>query len=84
MILCSVCGSEIGIVSVGGLTNYVEFAVIGAKERLCMGEDSCFGWFSGYPWVLFEMGYLYSDLKPLQLTCIRVALRENYNSEVKT
>lgn len=64
---CSVCGSEIGAVKVGGLTSYVEFAVIGTEEHLCVGkEDSCFGWFSGYPWVLFEMGNLVSDLREPQ------------------
>ncbi len=51
--LCSVCGAQSG-----------DFAVVGANERLCMNRDGgCFAWFSGYPWVLFEMGYLVSDLR---------------------
>ena len=34
----------------------VDFAVVGKDENLCW--ETCFGWFSGYPWVLFERGIL--------------------------
>ncbi len=51
---CSVCDGDTGR----------DFAMVGVDERLCMvnGEKSagCFAWFSGYPWVLFEMGALVS------------------------
>ena len=33
-----------------------DYAIVAANEHLCLAE--CFGWFSGYPWVLFEMGML--------------------------
>ncbi len=57
---CSVCGAQVG-------AGHGDFAMVGANERLCMvnGEKSagCFAWFSGYPWVLFEMGSLVSNLR---------------------
>lgn len=47
------------------------FGVVAAGERLCMVNDevnaNCFGWFSGYPWVLFEAGQLTSDLREYDL-----------------
>ena len=46
---CSVCGRVM-----------TDYAVVGKDEQLCW--EKCFGWFSGYPWVLFEMGMLKSDL----------------------
>ena len=54
---CTVCGRDLK-----------DSAVVGRGEALCVGrEDSCFGWFSGYPWVLFEMGRLTSDLRNYNL-----------------
>ena len=56
--ICTVCGVA--------LTK--DKAIIGRGEALCVGrEDSCFGWFSGYPWVLFEDGRLTSDLRDYAL-----------------
>lgn len=54
---CAVCGQDMR-----------DKAVVGREEALCIGrEDSCFAWFSGYPWVLFEMGRLTSDLRDYAL-----------------
>ena len=44
---CSVCGEEV-----------TEYAHVGVTETLCLAGAECFAWFSGYPWVLFEMGTL--------------------------
>lgn len=50
-ITCSVCGEEVE-----------QYAIIGVTEFLCtVRDDSCFSWFSGYPWVLFEMGILTTE-----------------------
>jgi len=49
---CSVCGRKV-----------TEYALVGKDERLCLGGDgtSCYSWFGGYPWVLFEMGLLKTE-----------------------
>ena len=53
---CSVCGMQVG-------PGHDDFAVVGREEYLCASaQKSCFAWFSGYPWVLFEMGMLVSRL----------------------
>ena len=44
-----------------GRATLTDYAVVVGGERLCLIE--CFGWFSGYPWVLFEIGMLVSDLR---------------------
>ena len=47
---CDVCKLELSIKDMS--------AVVGSGCRLCMTGSNCFGWFSGYPWVLFERGIL--------------------------
>ena len=39
------------------------YGYVGKHTKLCMTGLNCFGWFSGYPWVLFEAGQLVSDLR---------------------
>ena len=54
LLICVVCGRDLK----------KDMAIVGRGEALCIGrENSCFGWFSGYPWVLFEAGRLTSDLR---------------------
>lgn len=53
---CAICGNKTGPEG---------YAIVVGAERLCLSR--CFGWFSGYPWVLFEMGRLTSDLRNYDL-----------------
>ena len=52
---CDVCGAENDPSTL--------YSHIGKDTKLCMTGLNCFGWFSGYPWVMFEEGLLYADLR---------------------
>ncbi len=52
---CDVCCAE------GDST--MLYGYVGKNTKLCMTGWNCFGWFSGYPWVLFKDGCLVSDLR---------------------
>jgi len=51
---CDVCGAENDPMTL--------YSHIGKGTKLCMTGLNCFGWFSGYPWVLFEMKVLATQL----------------------
>ncbi len=64
---CDVCGAENDMTTL--------YSHIGKDAKLCMTGRNCFGWFSGYPWVLFEAGQLVSDLRDYSLE-VRTWMRE--------
>jgi len=64
---CDVCGIA--------LARDVLHSRVGENASLCMTGLNCFGWFSGYPWVLFEMGalrtYLVGNIPSIDARFIR-------------